>query len=1006
MNTSYQSSVVACALLAALLLPVVASAEEVDFDRDIAPLLASHCLDCHSGPSAKGGLDLSSRGGLEKGGDSGLVIEKSVSASSLLYTRVRDGEMPPKKRLHGDELKLIDAWISSGAKWGTDPIDPYRVTTSSRAGRDWWSLQPLKNSDIPEKIDGFTSDHPIDRFLAAKLAATGLTASPTATKREIIRRLSFDLLGLPPSPEAITAFENDSRDDAYERLVDTMLDSPHYGERWARHWLDVAHFGESNGFEYDRMRPNAWRYRDWVINAFNSDMPYDQFAREQIAGDLLSESGKEAAPADAIIATGFLVAGAHDDLKPAGEAMRLIMRQDEMEELVAVVTQSFLGLTVNCARCHDHKFDPIKQTDYYRVAAALSGVQRGERAVLDRAMADQHRAKQATAQQTIARITADVRGRLLAQSGGSEKAMEKVVASIPAPIAAWNFADPEVLKNSKIPLHLRGNARIDGGALVLDGETAFAESEPLPVAVKAKTLIALVSIDSLDQRAGGVVSLQSLDGNQFDAIVYGEQEPRRWMAGSDFFRRSKSFGAPDESTDKQQTVSVALVYAADGTITFYRRGVAEGTAYQVDKQLEHEAGKSNILLGLRHSPSAKGKLFQGKILRAAVYDQPLSQQQIGALDKHSAQLFTDEQVAQAMTTDEAQSFAIAKRDLDEVTKSLAQLADLKTFAVTPKHAEVTHLLLRGNPQTKGEVIAPTGLSAVAPHDDWKLAPDSSDNERRIALAQWITAKENPLFARTMVNRVWQHHFGRGLVDTPSDLGFSGGTPSHPELLDYLANQFISSGFRLKTLHKLMVTSAGYQQASREREECLAVDADNKLLWRFAPRRLDAESLRDAMLVSAGELNTQLGGASFHDFRAYVHKNSQYYEPIDPAGADFHRRSIYRMWARGGRSPLLDTFDCPDPSTATPRRASTTTPLQALSLLNSSFTLRMADSFAARVEREAPASLDEQVQRAFEVAYGRRATAAEHTASLDFAKRHSLALFCRILLNSSGFLYVY
>ncbi|ADB18702.1 protein of unknown function DUF1549 [Pirellula staleyi DSM 6068] len=1003
----FRSPLVISWVLAALFFSTGGSAAEIDFDRDIAPLLASHCLDCHSGPAAKGGLDLSSRSGLEKGGESGAAIVARKSATSLVFARVRDGEMPPKKKLAAHETALLAAWIDAGAKWGTDPIDPYRISTSTRAGRDWWSLQPVKVAAIPEDQDVFSSSHPIDRFIGAKLAEAKLAPSPPALRRDLIRRLSFDLLGLPPSPEAIEAFENDKRADAYERLVDELLASRHYGERWARHWLDVAHFGESNGFEYDRMRPHAWRYRDWVIEALNSDMPYDQFAREQIAGDLLRRDAKGRPTREGIIATGFLVAGAFDDLKPAGDTMRAIMRQDEMEELVASVTQSFLGLTANCARCHDHKFDPIKQTDYYRIAAALSGVQRGDREVIDHTLVDTLRAEQMASTAQVTRITDAVRARLRASMGGNEQTLAQILATIPEPIAAWNFADSETLKTGKLPLHLRGGAKVESGALVLDGETAYAESDPLPVATKAKTLLASVKLDSLDQRAGGVVSLQLLDGNQFDAIVYGEQEPRRWMAGSDFFKRTKSLAIPDaESAAAERWVTVAMVYSAEGDVTFYRDGVQVGDSYRTEKPLELEAGKSNILLGLRHSPVAKDRLLQGKIARAAVYGVPLSREQVAALDKNVMPVFTTEQIEKEMTADERATYDRAQASLRNVSQPLALLLEQKSFAITPKSAEVTHLLLRGNPQNKADVIAPQGLSAVAPHVDWKVAADSSDEARRLALAHWITSPENPLFARTMVNRVWQYHFGRGLVETPNDLGFSGGLPTHPELLDYLAHQFASSGFRLKSLHKLMVTSKTYQQASLSRADCIQVDADNKLLWRMSPRRLDAESLRDAMLLSSGQLNTQYGGESFHDFRPYVHKSSQYYEPIDPVGAEFHRRSIYRMWARGGRSPLLDTFDCPDPSTAAPRRASTTTPLQALSLLNSSFTLRMADSFASRLEKEAPASVEQQVERAFLIAYGRAPSAAELAASVTFAKHNSLSLLCRVLLNSSGFLYVY
>jgi hypothetical protein len=301
-------------------------------------------------------------------------------------------------------------------------------------------------------------------------------------------------------------------------------------------------------------------------------------------------------------------------------------------------------------------------------------------------------------------------------------------------------------------------------------------------------------------------------------------------------------------------------------------------------------------------------------------------------------------------------------------------------------------------------VSPAGI-AVLPGADLRLPPDASDADRRRKLAEWIASEQNPLLARTIVNRVWHYHFGRGLIDTPNDLGFNGGQPTHRELLDWAACELIERKWSLKELHKLIVTSATYQQASRPRAECLAVDADNRLLWRYSPRRLEAEAVRDAMLAVSGQLNSSIGGASYMDFKPYENKNAQYYEPADPIGSEFNRRSVYRFWARGGKNPLLDTFDCPDPSTTTPKRGTTTTPLQALSLLNNSFTLRMADHLAERLEKERPSDAGKQVARAFELACGRPASADELAASTTFVREHGVAAFCRVLLNTNSFLYV-
>jgi hypothetical protein len=359
------------------------AADAVHFDREIAPLLVRRCLDCHNATEKKGMLDLSRADAATKGGESGAVLVPGKSADSLLWQHVRDGEMPPKKPLPKEEIELLRRWIDGGAKWGTSPIDPFAFTTSVRAGYDWWSLQPVRRPELPDlksQISDFKFQisNPIDAFVAVRQRPEGLSPSPPAEKRMLVRRLSFDLVGLPPTPEEIEAFESDASPKAYEKLVDRLLESPHFGERWARHWLDIIRFGESQGFERDKLRTNSWRFRDWIVNAFNRDMPYDEFVRLQLAGDVLRPDDPEA-----VIATGFLVAGAYDEVGQSQQSasMRAVVRQDEIEDYVSTVGETFLGLTVHCARCHDHKFDPILSRDYYRLSAALAGVRHGEREI-------------------------------------------------------------------------------------------------------------------------------------------------------------------------------------------------------------------------------------------------------------------------------------------------------------------------------------------------------------------------------------------------------------------------------------------------------------------------------------------------------------------------------------------------------------------------------------------------------------------------------------------------
>ncbi|HEY2414701.1 MAG TPA: DUF1553 domain-containing protein [Pirellulaceae bacterium] len=958
---------------------------ELDFDRQVAPILAGRCMECHSGAEPKGKLDLTSAAKTFAGGESGSAIEAGKPSASNLWQRIVADEMPPKHPLPAGEREIIRQWIAAGAKWGTDPIDPFRYTSAARAGYDWWSLQPLVAASES------SSQNSIDKFVVVKLKDAGLVASTPVDRRTLIRRLYFDLVGLPPTAEEL------NNSETYEAIVERLLQSPHYGERWARHWLDVVHFGESDGFEYDKMRPHAWRYRDWVIDALNRDLPFDEFARLQIAGDVLRPGDQ-----DAIIATGFLVGGVHDSLLPKGETMQMIMRQDELEDLVGLVGQTFLGLTVNCARCHDHKFDPIRQADYYRLAAALAGVKRGNRDIPATPPAELL-AQHAQASQALSEIEKAARTAALAK----RKADAERRPAPPRPLAQWDFETDASDTFGTLNGTVEGVAKFGKGAITVDGRTGHVVSTPLVQDLRAKTLEAWVQLGHLEQRAGGVIGVETLDGKIFDTIVFGEKQPKRWIAGSNNFARTQAIDkATDESEAANRAVHLAAVYDADGTIRLYREGQPYGLAYQSQGPVVFPAGKSHVVLGLRHSPSGGSKMLDGKIETARLYDRALSPDEVEASFRAVSNQVSEAELVAEMNEFDRQRYAMLKAKVEALAVQVRDYRDRKAFAVTPQTPPVMRLLARGNVQQPGEPIAPAGIESLSVSEpEFGLAADANDAERRTKLAAWIASEKNPLFARTIVNRVWQYHFGRGLVETPSDLGFSGGRSSHPELLDFLANELIANKWSLKALHRVIVTSATYRQASRPRAECLAVDADNRLLWRFSPRRLEAECVRDAMLSVSGQLNEQRGGPSYMDFRPYVYKTTQYYDPIDPIGTAFNRRSIYRFWARGGRNPLLDTFDCPDPATAAPRRGSTTTPLQALSLLNNSFTLRLSEDCAERLKRERPAENAAQVKRAFELAYGRLPSDTEVDESVAFVAENGLAAFCRVLFNSNGFLYV-
>jgi hypothetical protein len=996
-----------------LIVPAIAEEEttdlaqdvRTDFDSRIAPLLARRCLACHGSSEPKGELNLSRSQTAFAGGESGKAIIPGRVDKSLLWERVSADEMPPKKPLTNKEKKLLKTWIASGAKWGTDPIDSLRYSSEVRAGYDWWALQPVIRPQLPDVKNTKWIVNPIDRFVLHRLERTGLIPSPKADRRTLIRRLSFDLLGLPPSPEEVATFVNDRSGDAYSRLVNRLLDSPHYGERWARHWLDVIRFGESQGFERDKLRPNSWRFRDWVVRAFNDDMPYDEFVRMQLAGDV-----QRPHDSDAIIATGFLVAGTYDEVGQSQQsaAMKAVVIQDELEDIVSAVGQTFLGLTVNCARCHDHKFDPVTQVEYYRLASALSGVRHGERDVTGEALKKLVAGQTKTIQSQIdllsrqlAVIDEPVRRKILAE----RKKQPKPTATPPEPYAQWDFQSE--LKDQSGTLHvtLHGEATLQDEGLVLNGKTAYAATVPIKRDLAEKTLEAWVSLVNLNQRGGGLVSLQTLDGRTFDAIVFGEKETRRWMAGSNGFVRTKIFNGSEEIEAHKQFIHMAIVYQSDGTITGYRNGRPYGKPYKSSGPVTFQAGKTHVVFGMRHAPPGGNRMLAGAIGRARLYDRALSPQEVAASAGVPFNSVSQQELLARLT-------AAQKTRHEQISFELSHLAELKSragstrvYAVTPKQPEPTHLLTRGNPALKGAVVTPGGIASLkGVEHDFSFSPDAPEAKRRIKLSDWITDRNNPLFARVMVNRMWHYHFGAGLVETPSDFGFNGGRPSHPELIDWLAVELMRNNYSLKQLHRLIVTSATYRQTSRNNPAAAKIDADNRLLWRKSPLRLEAEAVRDAMLAVSGKLNDDIGGPGYYDFTTFVH-NTQFYFPVDPVGESFYRRSLYRTWVRSGRNRFLDVFDCPDPSTKSPKRAVTTTPLQALSLMNNSFVLRMSDRFAERLQRESGKKTDQQIRRAYQLSYARDPDDEELNLTSRFVNQHGLSAMCRVIFNSSEFLYV-
>jgi len=982
-----------------------------DFDREVAPLLARHCLDCHTGPDPKGKLNLANKAGALLGGDTGPAVVASKLDESVLWDRVEAGDMPPKRPLSQAEKDTLRRWIETGARWGTDPIDPFQVSTGKRAGRDWWSLQPPSKPAPPGTLanPGWCRT-PIDRFILARLEAEKLSPTPEADRRTLVRRLAFDLTGLPPSPQQVQAFLADERPDAYDQLVTQLLDSPQYGAHQARKWLDLARFGESNGFEYDEFRPNAWRYRDWVVNALNQDMPYNEFARLQLAGDVLDPQN-----VGSVEATGFLAAAAYDTAGQGQQSliMRAVVRQDEMEDLIGTTGQTFLGLTLNCARCHDHKFDPVSQTEYYRLAAALAGVRQGERdlSAIDPVRKQLQQQLAAVEDQRI-RLEQPARAALLAEQG-----QKPASHMAPEPTLAWDFTKPndgvDPTANTPTPppaltLH-NGAGRTPDGLHVGGPAGGYVSSAPLGITLRERTLEAWVKLDTLDQGGGAALSLQTLNGAQFDAIVYAERQAGKWMAGSDGFSRTRDLAQADaEQEAATQPVHVAITYEADGTINVYRNGTAYAAGYQTGTPLEFGPQNSQILFGLRHGPADAKKSLSGTIIRARVYDRALNAGEIGESFKSGGRSITADQIAGKLTAPERATWDKLRAQAGTLREQLKAAQTRKAYALVPRAPDKTHVLTRGNPGqpaaevTPGAVAAITGVAA-----EFGLPTDAPDADRRVKLADWIASPANPLFARVMANRVWQSHFGAGLVETPSDFGYNGGQPTHPELLDWLATFLIEHGWSLKALHREIVTSATYRQGGALNPQAMQVDANNRWLWRHTPTRLEAEMVRDAMFHAAGQLDERLGGPSFQDYKLTPAKGtgSVHYLPASPDTPGFNRRTLFRAWTRGGRNAFLDSFDCPDPSTTAPRRNTTNTPLQALSMMNNALVLHLADKFAERLIREAGEEPAQQAALAYTLALARPPTEAELNEATEVVKQFGASVLARALFNSNAFLYV-
>lgn len=960
-----------------VLLAPVAAAQEVKapapnspearfFESKIRPLLAENCFRCHGGGKRiRGDLNLTTLGGMLTGGGLGPALVPGEADRSLIIKAIRytdkDLKMPPTKKLSAEQVDLLTQWVKMGAPWpGAEAVKVaekkgFRIRPEDR---EHWAFQPLQRPPIPEVKNKAWVSNPIDAFILARLEKKGLQPNPAASKRELVRRVYFDLTGLPPSPQEVEAFVNDTSPKAYENLVERLLHSPRYGERWGRYWLDLVRYAETNSYERDNPKPHIWRYRDYVIRSFNEDKPYDQFLREQLAGDELPNP-----TADSIIATGYYRLGIWDD-EPSDP---LLARYDALDDIVATTSHVFLGMTVDCARCHDHKIDPIAQRDYYSLLAFFHNINHyrnggptDERPLLFGEARQQHEQKvraleqqRNRVQEQITVIERDFRGAYEKQFGVNAVGSDLDDLHYRFYRSAWNslpdFSTIKAEESGKLPRNL-----FDLSPRTRDQAIGF---------VFEGTLI-------VPETGRYTFFLDSDDGSRL--LIDGKK-----------------------------------VLEYDG---IHGVGSEKNAAVELQKgrlPIKLEYFQNQFGYGLHVAWSGPG--FERRLLSAT--------EKVKTADLNRAMA---EQGRRVLGQARFQQYQQLKQQLKQLKQQQvpAEMALCVTEAGT--RAPETFVLLRGNPTAKGDKVEPaflTVLNVPAPSIPTPEAGVKSSG-RRTVLADWLTAKDNPLPARVMVNRLWQYHFGRGIVRTPSDFGLQGSPPTHPKLLDWLATEFIARGWKMKDMHRLIMTSQAYQMSAKANPKALEVDQDNDLFWRFDMRRLTAEEIRDAILAVCGNLNLKMYGPGI-------------YPEIPPAvlagqsvpgrgwgkssPEEQARRSIYIHVKRSLLYPLLESFDLAEPDRSTPVRFSTTQPTQALGMLNGDFLNKQAGIFAERLRREAGDDTRAQVQLALALATSRppsdddirrgvdliQALQSEDGASREVALRY----FCLVVLNLNEFMYV-
>jgi cytochrome c553 len=955
------------------------------FENKIRPVLIKECYSCHSAEAAKnkklrGNLQLDTREGTLKGGDAGPAVVPRDPKKSLLLLALQHNDkvekMPPRGKLSDDVIADFTKWIELGAP---DPRDgsvlPGKRPIDIAEGKKFWSFRPLAVVPPPTVKTANWARNPIDQFILAGLEAKSLKPSKPLSKEQLIRRVTFDLTGLPPTAEEVAAFVNDTAPEAYEKLLNRLLSSDRFGERWGRHWLDAVRFAESGGYEFDRDREGAFHYRDFVIKALNADMPFDEFVRLQLAGDELKPNDMFATSA-----TGFLVAGPY----PGQTTQKTLapIRYDHLDDMITTTSSAFLGLTLGCARCHEHKYDPIPQQDYYRLIAALGRTDSMTRQMdadpeAFRKLKATFDATHAPLAQTLAAFEKDT------LPGRFEKwlATEKAKPSTP-----WLTIEPA---------SVTGKAtfkRLDDGSYLVSGKVEKGDVYTI-AASSSLTKITALRIEAMP-----------------DASL-PKSGPGRSPEGTFKLGEITLTATPNADAAKKGAKSVAVKFKPGKTSGPVTAGVAHAATFIAETPFGVEGGTTLAIVMKFDGDSPVGRFRLAISTNADAALDASTQSQVGPeilsllaaqegkLDgKNRASIVRWFRKVDAATEE---AFAIVERSLAKEPKPPLQ----PVFSATSGRGGEVHYLIRGETERMNGVASPGFVQVLSNADEnrWlreKVDPKAPAKLPRVALGDWLTDDKQGaghLLARVIVNRLWQYHFGKGLVRTPNDFGTQGEPPTHPELLDFLAAELIKGGWKLKPIHKLIMTSAAYQQGRDMNEAATKADPQNRLWWSVPPRRLEAEAIRDSILAIGGSLDLKMYGVGTLD------ENSP-------------RRSVYLTVKRSRLLPMLQAFDSPEPIQSVGERPQTTATTQALMMMNSRLVRQQAEKLAKVVRPTSVTDVPASVEKAYRTVLGRMPTSTERTRMTDFILRSvgtqgekgletATADFCQVLLCLNEFLYV-